>query len=109
MEITYELQDPIEFVAKKSGDVQRTIESLTLRSPTARVFVDLERRGLLADGHETEMGFELVKACGKLDPLAADRLSVSDLEGAMEAMKDAGFFESKLAKMKPKAEPNEEG
>lgn len=94
MEITYELQDPIEFVGKKSNDVQRSIESLKLRSPTARLFSDLERRGLLKDGNETQMSFEVVKACAKLDDLAADRLSIMDMNGAMEAMKKAGFFPS---------------
>lgn len=109
MEITYELKDPIEFVGKKSGDVQRSIEKLALRSPTARLFADLERRGLLKDGNETQMSFECVKSCAKLDDLAADRLSLLDLNGAMEAMQDAGFFESSSAKKKSDPEPEPTG
>ena len=92
MQIQYELQDPIELVGKQSGKAMRSIESITLRSPTARVFADLERRGLLADGHETEMALEMVIRCGNLDTTTADRITLADVQGAMEAMTAAGFF-----------------
>lgn len=108
MEITYELQDPIEFEGKTSGALLKCVESISLRSPTARVFVDLERRNLLADEHELEMGFELVRVCGKLDAPTADRLSVRDLKGAMEAMEKAGFFGSPSAPKPTQSEPNED-
>lgn len=95
--VAYELQNPIEFEGKQTGQVMRTISKVEFKRPGAKVFVELERDGLLVDGRDLGMSWALVRSCYCGNAKDLDDLSLADLEGAMKAMEDEGFFGSMSA------------
>lgn len=94
--LTYELQEPIEFEGK-SGKIMRTISTLEFKAPGAKVFVELEREGLLNAGNDLGMSWYIIRACYRGNSKDLDDMALVDLEGAFKAMEDAGFFDSMSA------------
>ena len=88
--IEYELEHPVENVAKSSGRVVSRVEKLTLRAPEARDFIELES---LMRTKPIAFQIGMIQRLAGIDGLLAGKLRMSDVKKAQAKMEAAGFFD----------------
>lgn len=103
--VEYELEHPVENIAKGSGRVVARVDKLTLRPPEARDFMELEQ---LMRTKPIAFQIGMIQRLSGIDGLLAGKLRMSDVKRAQAKMEAAGFFDlDDEPEAKPEAEENQ--